>query len=257
MHSAIYEGAVHHRRRTPRPHAFRHRLFFLYLDLDELPELFRGRWLWSSSRPNLSWFRRADYLGPAEVPLREAVLDRVESELGRRPTGAVRLLTHLRTAGYVFNPVSFYYCHGEGDRLEAVVAEITNTPWSERHAYVLDAREGGDAETLRWRFPKQFHVSPFHDMDQVYEWSFGRPGESLAVRMENHEDGELVFDTGLALRRRPITGRSLAGVLLRHPLLTFRLHLAIYWQAARLFLLRTPFFTHPRKRGTARNATTS
>lgn len=258
--SAIYEGAVEHQRSGPRPHSFRQRLFLMYLDLDELPELFRGRWFWSAGRRNLVWFRRADYLGPSERPLREAVLDRVEDEIGRRPAGPLRMLTQLRTLGYVFNPVTFYYCFGEDEELEAVVAEITNTPWKERHAYVLDARDGeatGDGATLRWRFDKDFHVSPFFDMDQVYQWSFGTPGEELDVHMVNLEEGRPVFHVGLQTRRRPITARSLAGVLLRHPLLTLRVHAAIYWQAARLFLKRTPFFTHPDKRRPVEGTSTS
>lgn len=269
--SAIYEGAVRHRRLDDTRHAFRHRLFLLYVDLDELPGLFRRRWFWSARRPNLAWFRRADYLGPADRPLDEAVRDRVEAELGRRPAGPVRVLTQLRTLGYVFNPVSFYYCHDSGGELDAIVAEITNTPWGERHAYVLDARDGephgglppqvagehdeeGEARDadrgrrLRWRFAKDFHVSPFQRMEQLYEWSFGLPGERLDVGMTSFEGGRPVFTAGLACRRRAITAAGLAGVLVRHPLLTFRVHAAIYWQAARLFLKRAPFFVHPGKR---------
>ena len=124
--SALYWGRAHHERLTPRRHAFGVRLYLLYLDLDELPSLFGGRWLWSASRRAISWFRREDYMGAgtpdAERPLREVVLDRVEAELGRRPTGPVRVLTQLRTFGYVFNPVTFYYCFSTDEELEAVAA---------------------------------------------------------------------------------------------------------------------------------------
>ena len=109
LHSAIYEGVVRHRRSAPQPHAFRYRMAQLYLDLDEIDTVFRGRWLWSAGRRNLAQFRRADFLGPPERPLKEAVKDRVEAAIGERPAGPVRLLTHLRYAGVVFNPVSFYY----------------------------------------------------------------------------------------------------------------------------------------------------
>lgn len=246
--SAIYEGAVVHRRVGPRAHEFRYRLFMMYLDLDELPRLFDRRWFWSSRRPNLVWFRRSDYPGPAEQPLREAVLDRVGSELGRRPGGAVRMLTHLRTFGFVFNPVTFYYCFDEREELEAVAAEITNTPWGERHTYVLDARRSSDERAVRASFPKKFHVSPFFDMNQTYSWRFGVPGETLAVGMTNLEEGRPVLHVGLDCARREITAWNLASMLLRHPWLTLRVPLAIYWQAARLWLKRTPFFPHPAKR---------
>ena len=246
MQSALYEGRVQHGRHGPRPHRFGYRLFLFYLDLDELPE---RPWIFGRAWPLR--FRRSDYLGPSDRPLRSAVLDRVEDELGRRPRGSVRLLTHVRTWGYVFNPVSFYYCHDEDSALDAIVAEITNTPWGERHAYVLDARTARrDGEELVWRFDKEFHVSPFFDMEQTYEWRFSQPGDRLAVHVTNYEDGRAVFGAGLACRRRELGAGALASALLRHPLLTLRVHAAIYWQAARLWLKRTPFFAHPRKRVT-------
>jgi len=251
MRSAIYEGTLRHDRLVPRPHSFRRRLFWMYLDLDELPDVFRGRWLWSDRRPNLAWFRRADYLGPPERPLKEAVLERVERELGRRPRGPVRVLTHLRTFGYVFNPVTFYYCFDERERLDAVVAEITNTPWNERHAYVLAAGGRSPGAITRADFAKDFHVSPFFGLDQVYRWSFRVPDERLDVRMANEEHGRTVFTARLDLVRRPLTAGSLARALVRHPLLTLRVHAAIYVQAGLLWLKRTPFFPHPSKRPTA------
>lgn len=265
MKSAIYEGAVRHERLAPRPHAFKKRLFLLYLDLDELEQVFQRRWLWSVGRRNLVWFRRADYLGPHERPLREAVLDRVEQALGRRPSGAVRVLTQPRTWGYLFNPVSFYYVFDEEERLEAVVAEITNTPWNERHAYVLDGREPGPDATdatddarpaaLQARFAKDFHVSPFFPMEQSYLWRFDPPGETLGVRMTNHERGRAVFHVSLECERRPIDGPRLARMLLVHPFQTLLVHAAIYWQAARLWAKRTPFFVHPDKRAELGEAT--
>ena len=160
--SAIYEGRVRHRRHLPHPHAFEQRLFQLYLDLDELPRLFDGRWLWSLEHANLAQVRRSDYFGDPRVPLAQAVRDRVESETGRRPTGPIRLLTHGRYFGLRMNPVSFYYGFADGGAtLEWVLAEITNTPWGERHAYLLPvaaatASPGG----LSWDFDKQFHVRP-------------------------------------------------------------------------------------------------
>lgn len=245
--SAVYEGGVRHRRHAPRTHAFRYRMAQLYLDLDELDRVFDGRPLWSVDRRNVAEFRRSDYLGDPAVPLAEAVRDRAASVLGRRPEGPVRLLTHPRYFGYVFNPVSFYYCHAaDGTTLDCIVAEITNTPWKERHAYVLPAdaaeRRG---RALGWAFAKRFHVSPFMAMARDYAWRFTVPGDDLHVHMDVLRGGEREFDATLHLRRRPLDAASLRRLLWRHPLMTAQVIGAIHWQALRLWLKRTPVHDHP------------
>jgi DUF1365 family protein len=246
--SAIYVGELRHRRFIPKQHAFGYRLHMLYLDLDELEHAFDGRWLWSVERPNWASFRRSDYLGDPAVPLREAVLERVEAALGERPTGPVRVLTQLRYLGFCFNPVTFYYCFdATAQRVEAIVAEITNTPWNERHAYVLGREAASIAAngTARWQFDKDFHVSPFLSMDHRYDWRFSVPGRWLLVHMENFRDGERWFDASLTMRRRELDERSLARTLLRHPFMTGKVAVAIYWQAAQLWLRRVGFHPHP------------
>jgi DUF1365 family protein len=245
--SALYVGQVRHRRYLPRPHAFRYRLFQLYLDLDELPDLFAGRWLWRVERRGVAAFHRADYLGDPRQPLVEAVRDLVEARLGTRPTGPIRLLTHLRYLGYCFNPVSFYYCFGAGGaQVEALVAEITNTPWNERHAYVLGAAgnlaRGGKH---RHRFGKQFHVSPFLAMDYEYAWHFTAPADRLLVHMQNRRADGVHFDATLSLCRRPLSTGQLTAALAAYPFMTAKVAAAIYWQAARLWWRGTPVFDHP------------
>jgi hypothetical protein len=246
MESCLYEGWVRHRRHRPVQHAFRFPLFLLYLDLGELPELFRGAWLWSADRPALAWFRRRDHLGPPEIPLDRCVRDRVERRTGRRPVGPIRLLTHLRYAGIAMNPVSFYYCFdAKSERVEAVLAEVSNTPWGERHDYVLDG--SGARGPVRARTAKEFHVSPFMAMDLAYAWEIGGPGPTLAIRIANHEsDGALLFDAVLAMRRQELTVRNRARALLRFPLMTAQVAAAIYWQALQLRLRGAPFYPHPR-----------
>jgi len=253
MKSALYTGWIRHRRAGPARNAFRYRIFMSYLDLAELPRLFERRWFWSVRRPALAWFRRADFLGPAEVPLDTAVRNLVYERTGRTPRGPIRLLTHLRYFGHNFNPVSFYYVFDETDtRVETIVAEITNTPWKERHAYVLPTATAARNHSRAWRFSfeKQFHVSPFLPMDMRYDWCFGAPGEGLHVHMENWRDGQAVFDATLNMRRREMTAGSLARALIQFPLVTVKVVTLIHWQALKLLMKRTPFHTHPSKRTT-------
>jgi DUF1365 family protein len=250
MKSALYTGWVRHRRFAPRAHAFRYRIYLTYLDLAELPALFDRFWLWSARRRALAAFRRSDYHGDPSRPLDACIRDLVAERTGARPVGPIRLLTHLRHFGYCFNPVSFYYCFDAADsRLETIVAEITNTPWDERHVYVLPiaAAERAGAQGWRFEFDKAFHVSPFLPMDMRYDWRFSAPSDTLDVHMENARAGAVEFDATLHLRREPITSGSLARALCAFPLITLAVSARIYWQALRLWAKRTPFFAHPGK----------
>lgn len=245
--SCLYEGVVRHRRFTPVEHEFRYRMFQLYLDLSELPEVFDGHSLWSARGPALAWFRRKDHLGDPAVPLVDAVRDLVRSETGTAPEGPVTLLTHLRYFGYVMNPVSFYYLwDAAAERVETIVAEVHNTPWGERHCYVLPAADSlAPSPRSRFRRRKAFHVSPFLSMDYEYDWRFSRPGGTLSVQMENLRDGRPHLDVTLTLKRRPFSTGNLTRALLRYPFMTGKVIAAIYWQALRLKLKRVPFVPHP------------
>jgi DUF1365 family protein len=257
LHSALYTGWVSHRRRTPRRHAFRYPLFMVWLDLAELERVFHGRWLWGMERRTVASFYRADHMGDASVPLDRCVRDLVAGETGRRPVGPIRLLTHLRYFGYCFNPVSFYYCYDAADReIVAVVAEVTNTPWGERHCYVLD---GADAKAVagvqHWSGDKRMHVSPFMPMDLQYDWRLTEPAARLMVHMRCLRGGQRLFDATLSLGRRPLRGLAMAATLWRYPWMTARVVTAIHWQALRLWLKRVPYHAHPAARSGATNTT--
>jgi DUF1365 family protein len=251
MHSCIYEGTVRHRRFRPVSNEFRYRLFLMFLDLNELPELFKGRLAWSGDRFNLAYFRRADHLGDPQIPLDQAVRSLVEERSGARPAGPVRLMTHLRYFGYCFNPVSFYYCYDQaGSRVETIVAEIHNTPWQEEHCYVLGEalNEHPVRGWKRYQFAKDFHVSPFMDMGLWYDWRFREPGESLSAHLTDIEKGTKLFDATLSLRRREISDSALTRVLISYPFMTVKVTTMIHWQALRLLTKGAPFFVHPAKR---------
>lgn len=247
MRSAVAFGTVRHRRFTPAENAFTYRVAYFYLDLAEIPRLFRVPGLFGLETFGLYAFRRRDYLGDAARPLDECVRDAVAQATGRRPEGPVRMLTQVSSLGYCFNPVTFYYCFGPaGDAPEFIVAEITNTPWGERHRYVLPCA-GQKSETFT--FDKAFHISPFMGMDLRYRWLFTRPGERLLVHMDNLEKGaaERFFDATLDTALRPWTFWNVARALLFFPFMTMTTVFLIHMQALVLWLKRVPVHTHPQK----------
>ncbi len=250
--SAIYVGSVRHRRFDVRAHEFRYRLALAYIDLDELPMLLGGRLL--AFRPGPARFRRCHYLGDEHVPLADAVREVVADQAGVRPSGPVRVLCNLSSFGHCFNPVSFYYCMDEAaEQVDAVVAEVTNTPWGERHAYVL-ARADEDcspAQTagagLAGNSTKALHVSPFMGMDQRYEWRVSMPGEGLSVHIASYSKGDIAFDATLSLRREELTKATLARMSARYPASALRMLALIYAQALRLKLKGVPVHPHPKE----------
>jgi uncharacterized protein len=238
--SCLYEGTIRHRRTDPGSE-FTHPIALCLVDLEELPALLGGRLL--ARGPGLLRFRRRDYVGDPATPLDLAVRDRVAQLTGHRPGGPIRLLTQLRSFGLCFNPVSFYYClDAAGERVESVLAEVTNTPWGERHAYVLADARGG---VLRGRFAKELHVSPFMGMDHVYEARASEPGPTLSVHIESRRRGETAFDATLSLVRHELTPAAVARMSARYPLATARTLALIYGHAVGLKLAGARVHPHP------------
>ena len=249
MESCIYEGVVRHSRMKPS-NAFRYSLFMIYLDLAEMNEVFRGRWLWSAEHFNAACFNRSYHLGNPAVPLDQSVRDLVSERLGKRPEGPIRMLTQLRYFGYNFNPVSFYYCFDSaGRRVETIIVEIHNTPWGELFCYVLgEEKNEGPEKEKRFRFSKEFHISPFMDMDVSYEWQFSDPGESVHVLMKSFRNRDMIFDAELSMDRREMTGPNLSRMLIKYPFMNMKIVGGIYLQALRLKIKGAKFYTHPSKR---------
>lgn len=243
--SAVYEGRIRHRRFEPFEREFSHRIFMLYLDLEEIPEVMALHPLWSTRRRSPARFRRADYLGPARLPLRDAVADLVESRTGSRPDGPIRMLTHLRYWGVVENPVTFYYCFDRGgEKLMTVVAEVTNVPWGDRHAYVVEDRSASGG-LVSARTPKELHVSPLMSMDHEYDLNFAKPGATISVHMSSRRDDRLFFDATLNLSRTGISRSILGRLLLRRPPMSLKVLAGIYFQAAVTWARGARYYRRP------------
>jgi len=240
LRSAIYEGTLHHRRSGPgTAHEFSYDVAMPLLDLAEIDAVTARHRLWSSRRPAPVWFRRRDFLGHPTQPLDEAVRDLVEERAGHRPAGPIALLANLRTWGWLFNPISLYFCANvDGAGVERLVAEVENTPWHERCRYVVGAPG-------RHRFAKTMHVSPFLPMDVDYELRYTEPTERLLVHFDVLRGTERLLAATLSLQRRALDGQGLGRLLWANPAPTHRISAGIYAQAARLRLRRAPIYKHP------------
>ena len=259
--SAIYEGTVRHRRNSPKIHQFDFRFFMLLLDLDEIDTVFRWQPFWSAKRMALCRFKAQDHL--KQFADTETLRDRTIAALHfngiKKSIGPIRLLTQLSYLGYTMNPVSFFYCYSlTGGKIEAIIAEVNNTPWGEQHLYVIPADQSTSKSTVRSPdIQKEFHVSPFFDLAMNYRMAFSAPAETLAVKIENHSNSKdspdsapssstrKHLDVTMKLRRKELTSWNLNGLLIKYPAISFQVVAGIYWQALKLYLKKIPFVPHP------------
>jgi DUF1365 family protein len=246
---AAYDGTVWHHRRVPE-HRFSQKVTMAWLDLDRLDDL-PVRPLLSTGVLAPARVRVQDFTADDTVPLAEQVRSRVERALGVRPHGTVHLLANLRTWGFCFNPLAVYWCADRDGAPVAEVLQVTNTPWHERHLYVVDRRHEAAARPAR--FAKAMHVSPFLPMDCTYVLDDTVPGERVELRLTVEREGAPVFAAGLVAERRPLDASTVARALLRRP--TQRVSLGIHLQALRLWRKGATFLPHPDRRRTSPEAT--
>ncbi len=242
---AIYVGKVRHRRFAPRRHAFTYPVFMVLFDLDRVDELVRTSRLVSRNGFNWASFNDRDHIGDPARPLRERFRASAEAQGLTLPEGPLYLLTNLRYWGYGFNPVSYLYGFDREGTLKLIGAEVTNTPWHERHVYWMEP--SGKGQAFAFDVAKALHVSPFFPMDLRYRWTFTQPGEALRVRMALFDRARQVFDADLELERRPWDAATLRRTLFRFPWMTLKVIAAIHWEALWIWIKRVPVFTHPRK----------
>lgn len=215
-------GHVMHQRVGELAHGFRYGLVMYRLALDELDALDRELRLFGVDRRRPVSFRRSDHLADVRAVL---AAHGVTSAISR-----VELVTNCRVFGYVFNPVSFFFCYGDDEALAAIVCEVNNT-FGERHVYVLPVADAGPD----WREKKVFHVSPFFTLDGTYRFRFDVSADHLEARIDLHRGGALQFASRLSLDRRPLTDAGVAAALARYPMVTAKVIAAIHWEALRLW----------------------
>lgn len=250
--SGIYRGWVRHRRRAEQRHDFRYPLAMVLLDLDDLVGTFNHSPWWSLERFNLISFKHQDYLqtNTAGQGIAAAVKHHIKEATGCDFSGCIQLLTHPRYFGFVMNPVSFYFCSDQG-QLEYIVAEINNTPWDERHSYVLPVEQGdgqtlGNSRQYAFNFAKDFHVSPFMPMDLDYQWRFTVSDQTIRIHMNLLRKGEKVFDATMQGEQEAFNARNMLRLPIQYPLQTVAVVARIYWHALRLWLKGVSFFSHPK-----------
>ncbi|MCW8408032.1 DUF1365 domain-containing protein [Legionella sp. PATHC035] len=244
MNHLIYTGHVRHRRFFPKKHQFSYKLFMFCFDLAQINNTFKGIKQVSIEKFNWFSFKRKNYLNESTIPLDEYARQLVMNRCGTYPKGKIYLLTQLSCLGYCFNPISIYFIFDEvNQNLDYLILEVTNTPWGERHNYVLQYSAQPKNEIYSYQFQKELHVSPFMSMNYSYHLNLKLNKEKIVVHMENHIEGKKDFDATLILKAQD--NCSIKKVFWHYPLITYKVSAAIYWQALKLWIKGVPFHAHP------------
>lgn len=244
--AAIYKGTVTHTRTMPAKRSFTYQVYMMYVNVEEIESLCQKSWLWSHTRR--FWpasFRRDDFHQNNELPLRQALQKTLHEKAGIIHDGPIYMLSNWRLFGFNFNPLTTYYCfEKDAANPSYIIAEVTNTPWKERHSYVIAC----DSESHHHGsiFDKKMHVSPFFPMNMQYNWKGTTPGESLKINLKNSTSGKTCLIANLDLNRIPATEKNLNSIVIQFPFMTVKVILGIYWQALKLWANRTQVFSHPK-----------
>lgn len=254
--ASLYVGWLRHRRFSPVAHDFRYPVFMVLLDIDRIPEAMQASRFTSYNRWNWASYHEADHFGDPGLSLRA----RLAIDAGRQgitlPAGRIELLTHLRYAGYCFNPVSFFYCHDEDGRLVHILAEVNNTFGGSHNYWLtpadLSAVAGPATGAFRAASNKALYVSPFLERDMVYGFAFNRPGAQLTAHIDvrRHRRGRKVLDATLMVSQRPWTAAEIGRTLRRYPWMTARVMTAIHWEALKLWWKGVAVVPRPRPAAT-------
>ncbi len=240
LNSRLLVGSVRHRRYTPKRHELTYSLFMPCIDLDEWKELSQKVWGLGEKWWHWARLRREDYLGDGDF--KQSVQNKVFELTGERVEGKVLAVVHLRYMGIYFSPVNFYYLYDMKGEWRYLLAEVSNTPWNERHYYAIPAETGNEGKN--WQHDKAFHVSPFNPIDQQYHWKLKPLNESLMVHLECHRE-EKAFDATLAMKAKDFSTKRLLSLLVQTPIMAIKVTLGIYWHALKLWVKGVPIYDHP------------
>jgi DUF1365 family protein len=239
LENNLYVGEVRHRRFAPRLHQFQYKIFMFCFDISKIAEALQGtRWF---------SFKRANYFGATSEHLDYSVRQHIQAKTGVVPSGKIFLLTNLSTLGYCFNPISVYIIFKpDSDEIEMLLTEVTNTPWGERHIYILDTPRAVKNNVYQYVFQKVLHVSPFMQMNYEYHLNFKVDNNKLILHMDSYKNSEHHFDATLSLSGLQLNNKNINKMIWRHPFITYKVTAAIYWEAFKLFIKRVPFYAHPK-----------
>lgn len=243
----IYAGKLRHRRYHERNHEFNYALSMFLFDVAAINETFSPISNIGIEKFNWYTFRRSDYLDNASLPLDLAARKLIKDKLGFDVQGKILLLTQLACLGYCFNPISVYFAYDKSHiDIEAIIIEVTNTPWSEKHTYVLDMRKSKLKNGIyTCKFKKELHVSPFMSMEYEYVFNFKLSDQAIIVHMESFKNNDRHFDATLSLQAIPNQPKKRMSI--RYSLMTYKIASAIYWQALKLLVKGVTFHSYPKK----------